>query len=295
MARYEFRYRRPPRRKPRVSRILLVIVILLLLAYPFYAAYHLNVVRTSLQIADLPANLKNLKIVYVTDIHESARFPQARVDKLVKTINGLSADLVLLGGDYAEDSAGAVDFFENMPSIQARLGVYGVLGECDRDGPETDLALLVKAMTAANVQPLVNSVSSIRMGKIYLYLAGADDILYGRPDVESIASQVSEDDFVIFLGHNPDLLTDALKAESSDGDNHWFDLALFGHTLGGQITLFGLPMIPQLVPDLGSRYLSGWLMENRANILISSGVGTYYLPVRIFTTSQIHLITLKDK
>jgi predicted MPP superfamily phosphohydrolase len=295
MARYEFHHRKPRRRKPRLSRVLLVLLVLALLAYPFFEAYHLTVSKTTLTIADLPANLKGLKIVFLTDIHESARFSQARVDSLVNDVNGFSADLVLLGGDYADDGDGALAFFRSLPAIHARLGVYGVLGECDRESPETDLSSLVKAMSAAGVQPLVNGVAKIKVGQAYVYVAGADDAIAGTPDAASIAAQVTEEDFVIFLGHNPDLLTAALKASGADGNNHWFDMALFGHTHGGQLTFFGLPLIQQLVPELGNRYLSGWLTENRAEILISDGVGTSFFPARLFAPAQIHLITLKSK
>ena len=104
-----------------------------------------------------------------------------------------------------------------------------------------------------------------------------------------------QDDFVIFLGHSPDLLAAAIKANGADGDNHWFDLALFGHTHGGQLKLFSLPLLAGFIPDIGERYLSGWLEENRASILISNGVGTSYFPVRFFAPAQIHVITLKHK
>lgn len=295
MPKYQFRYRKPPRR--RVSRrvLLVALVVLAALAYPFGEAYFLRVDNYTAYIPDLPANLKNLRIVYASDIHMGSTYPQGRVNELIKTINGQSADLVLLGGDYAQDSAGAIAFFQNMPKIQARLGVFGVLGESDRTPPEGNLALLVKAMTAAGVAPLVNSTARIKMGQIYLYLSGADDIRAGEPDVQSLASQVSADDFMIFLGHNPDLLLSALKATGKDGDNHWFDMALFGHTHGGQVTLLGLPLIPSFIPDLGDRYLRGWLEENRASILVSNGVGTSYFPVRLFAPPQIQVITLKPK
>jgi len=268
---------------------------LLLIAYPFFEAYHLNTESHIASIPDLPSNLKNVKIVYVSDIHESARYPQWMVNDLIRTINGLSADLVLFGGDYADDSNDSIDFFKNLPKVQARLGVYGVLGDRDRTEPETNLSLLAKAMTNSGVLPLVNTVAKIKVGQTNLYIAGVDDYYNGHPDVQSVASQVSADDFVIFLGHNPDLITDAIKATGSDGDNHWFDLALFGHTHGGQLTFLGIPLLPDYVPDIGTRYLSGWLEENRASILVSNGVGTGIFPVRLFAPAQIHLITLKPK
>lgn len=294
LARYEYKYRKPRRRKPRLSSILMILAVLVVIAYPFFEGYHLNIQNYTARMANLPSPLKNLTIVYAADIHAGTRYSQLRVNQLIRTINGLSADVVLFGGDYADNTADTIAFFRNLPTVQARLGVFGVLGECDRSDP-TALTTLIKAMTNAGVQPLVNTVGRLKVGKTYLYIAGSDDYYGGEPDVEGLAYQVSTDDFVIFLGHNPDLLTAALRATDSNGDNHWFDLALFGHTHGGQITLPGIPLIPDLIPDLGTRYLSGWLEENRANVLISNGVGTSYFPARLFAPAQIHLITLKSQ
>ena len=246
----------------------------------------MNVENTTLTIDGLPSTLKNIRIVYATDILESARYPQSSVDSLVNTINGLSADLVLFGGNYAENSEATVSFFEHLPGIHARLGVYGVLGDCDRAGPDSDITPLIKAMENAGV-------TKVKIGQTALFLAGSDDKLSGQPDLTGLASQVRVADFVIFLGNHPDLLTEALKATSADGDNHWFDLALFGHTLGGQFTFIGLPLKASLVPAAGTRYLSGWRTESRASILISNGVGTRDFPARILAPAKIHLITLK--
>lgn len=115
--------------------------------------------------------------------------------------------------------------------------------------------------------PLVNTVSRMKLGQTYIYVAGVDDYYNGSPDVAGVASQVSSEDFVIFAGHTPDLMPDVLDAKSSDGDNHWFDLALFGHTHGGQINLLGHTPFKALLPEVGTRYMSGWLEESRAAVL----------------------------
>ena len=273
----------------------MLLVLLCLIVYPFFEAYHLTIDTHTAFIPNLPANLKNLRIVYASDIHQSARYPQGMVNRLINTINGQNADLVLLGGDYADDSAGAIAFFKSMPRIQARLGVFGVLGNHDRTPPEGNLALLVKAMTSAGVTPLVNSAARIKVGQTYLNIAGVDDYNNGHPDAQAVAASFRSDDFVIYLAHSPDSLMAAIRAVGADDDTHWFDMALFGHTHGGQITLFGLPLLPDYIPDLGERYLSGWLEENRAAILVSNGVGTGVFPARLFAPSQIHVITLKNK
>lgn len=295
MPKYHYRYRKPQRRHFPVRLALVLLALLALCIYPFIEARTLTVDEHTVQVANLPANLKNLKIVYATDIHQGRWFSQSRVNELVKTINGLSADLVILGGDYAEDSDGAIEFFENLPSISARIGVYAVLGNHDRTEPESNLSVLIGTIKGRGIIPLVNNVAAVKRGQTYFYIAGVDDYYNGYPDVEGVASQVKASDLVIFAGHTPDLLPDMLKAKSSDGDNHWFDLALFGHTHGGQISFFGKSPFFNLKTDVGPRYMSGWLEENRAAVLISNGVGTSGAPVRLFAPPQIHLITLKSR
>jgi uncharacterized protein len=293
LPRYEYRYRRPQRRKTRLWRVLLVIGLILAIVYPFFEAFHLSVQEHTTNAQNLPSNLRNLKVVFLSDIHQNTWDSQARTDMVIKTVNGLSADLVLLGGDYAMDPESAVQFFKHLPLIHARLGVFGVLGNNDRSESDDDLRSLMEAMQEAGVTPLVNEVVKLKVGQADLYVAGIDDLENGHPDVAGVAAQLNADDYVILVGHNPDLLTDAVKAVDQNGKAHWFDLALFGHTHGGQITLFGKPLLSVFSPKTSSRYLSGWLSENRADILISNGVGTVIVPMRLFAPAQIHLIRLR--
>ena len=295
MPRYEYRYRRPQRRRIRWRLLLPVLLVLLLAVYPFVEPRMLSIEEHTLQVRSLPSNLKNLKIVFASDIHKSMWFTQEQVNALFTTINNLNADLVILGGDYADDSDGAIEFFKTAPDLYARLGVYAVLGNHDRTEPESNLGVLIKQMQDRNIVPLVNSVSRAKVGQSYVYIAGVDDYYNGFPDVLGVASQVYADDFVIFAGHTPDLMPDVLKARSADNDSHWFDLALFGHTHGGQISFLGHTPFSKLSPEVGARYLSGWMEENRAGVLVSNGVGTSWLPVRLFAPPQIHLITLKSR
>lgn len=293
MPRYQYQHRKPQRRKVKFGRVVLIIALIMALAYPFFEAFHLNVKEYTTSTQHLPTNLRNLKVVFLTDIHQNAWDTQNRTNKIIKTVNSLSPDLVLLGGDYAMDVESAIAFFESMPLIQARLGAFGVVGSYDRSESGDDLRRLTLAMKDAGVTPLVNEVTSMKVGQATLYIAGLDDPALGDPDVEGVAKQVSGDDFVILLANDPDLLTDAVTAVDKSGKTHWFDLGLFGHTHGGQITLLGKPLLSAFSPKTSSRYLSGWINENRANILVSNGVGTIYVPMRLFAPAQIHLIRLR--
>ena len=138
MPRYTYKHRKPQRRKTRAGRVIIIVLLLLAFAYPFFEAFHLNVKEYTTDIKTLPSNLKNLKVVFLSDIHQNAWNSQERTDKVIKTVNSLSPDLVLLGGDYAMDPESAIAFFHTLPLIQARLGAYAVMGNNDRNESTTD-------------------------------------------------------------------------------------------------------------------------------------------------------------
>lgn len=290
------RRRRSDRYRRRTFRfslggLVIALLVLALLAVPFLGTRILQVDDYELRTPDLPDNLRNLKIVFVSDIHQGRWFSQQQVNDLFDRINLMKADIVIFGGDYAEDGDSAVSFFRTMPDVSAKLGVYAVVGNHDRT--DDNLPLLLDAMRSRGVIGLVNSVESIRLGSTTLYIAGVDDNYTGFPRVSKVSSQVREDDYVIFVGHSPDLLPDVLAAKDQNGNTHWYDLALFGHTHGGQINLLGQPLIVPVRTEMGRNHTSGWYHENRASILVSNGVGTSVIPARLFAWPQIHLITLK--
>lgn len=279
------------RRHGCLSRIVTFILLIVLLGYPFLEPFLLETEYVTLTASDLSADIGTLRIVYLSDIHKGPYYSQGRVKELVSRVNALNPDLILLGGDYANDSDGAIDFFKTAPSFHARYAVCAVVGNHDRTIPESNLSLLKAAMFSAGVTPLVNEVSQVRIGSGSVWIAGIDDVNNGYPDLSLVASQVKSSDYVIFLSHSPGVIPDALKAESADGRRSWFDLGLFGHTHGGQIALVGQWLGISSVP---SRYESGWLQENRIDMLVSRGVGTSVLPIRILRRPQIHVITVKS-
>lgn len=273
-----------------LSRLFTLVLLLVVLVWPFAEPFMLETETTALQSTDLPEDVGQLRIVYLTDIHYGSFYSLGRVKELVSRVNALNPDLILLGGDYADDSDGAIQFFKDAPSFHARYAVCGVVGNHDRTEPESNLSQLKSAMFAAGVTPLVNEVMQVRIGSSGVYVAGIDDVNNGWPDLDGVASQVTQEDYVIFLSHSPAVIPDALNATGADGRKNWFDLGLYGHTHGGQVAFLG-----QLlgISDVPARYEHGWLQENRIDMLVSNGVGTSILPIRVFRRPQIHLITVK--
>ena len=273
-----------------LSRLITFALLLFIIAYPFLETRMLETDVKSLTSADLPADVKQLRVVYLSDIHAGFHFSQAQVEGLFQRVNAMNPDLVLLGGDYAVDSESAIAFFRNLPRISTRYGVYAVMGNHDRTVPESNLTHLRSAMYNAGVTPLVNEVASIRIGLSNIYIAGIDDVNNGWPDLKAVTSQIRQEDFVIFLSHSPEIIQEALLASDKNGRRgNWFDLGLFGHTHGGQIALLGQFLG---ISKVEGRYEQGWLRENRSDILVSRGVGTSVLPIRFLRRPQIHQITI---
>ena len=198
--------------KPVLGCLLAMLAAAVLLGLMYASTLNPKVDEHVLRVKDLPDNLRNLRIVYLSDIHYGRWFSRQQSEQLVQQINDLSADVVILGGDYGEDPAGAEAFFRDLPTIQSRNGVYAVMGDTDRSDEPGTLERLVGAMRSQNVTALVNDTAQIKLGKSYLYIAGADDYRTGFPDVEKVAARLNADDFVIFAAHSPNLLPAMLAA-----------------------------------------------------------------------------------
>lgn len=266
---------------------------LALIAYLFVEPYWLSEERRTLYYADLPPAFDGIRIAFLTDIHVGPFFSQKRLEELVARVDAEHPDIVLLGGDYADDSDGAVAFFAAKPGFSATMGVYAVPGNHDRVMPESNLSRLLQAMSEAGVTPLCNAVEVLQAEGQYLYLAGVDDYVVGHPDIPGVAAACRADSFTVFLLHNPDGIPEALAAMDGRGAQGWADLILSGHTHGGQVTIFGQRAINDINRVTGERFRTGWKREGGADILISNGVGTTFLPIRFFARPQIHFLTLR--
>ncbi|HML49546.1 MAG TPA: metallophosphoesterase, partial [Clostridia bacterium] len=249
-----------------------------LLCYPFAEARMLGVENRRVESARISPALSGFRIVFVSDIHWGQWLSSARVDALCGKINALQPDLILLGRDYAEDSDGAIAFFERLPSLKARLGVAAVPGNHDRTLPESNYALLERAMIGAGIRPLFNRAWSPVEG---LVICGVDDVHNGHPDFEGALAQADPADYTVLLCHSPAALPQALAYGR-------FDLTLSGHTHGGQFGIW------RTHPEVPERFQRGWNKEGGAWTLTSNGVGVSYFPMRIGATPQLHVITLEQ-
>lgn len=259
------------------------------LLYPFYLAAQLDTVEEVYASSQWPRAFDGLKIAYVSDIHYGALLKEERVRRLADRVNALEADIVLLGGDYGENSDGAVEFFHLKPGFKARIAVLGAYGNHDRTLPEANVEAIARAMGEDGVIPVLNDAYLLKKNGSQVAFASTDDFFNGFPDLEKVARLCREADFTVFFPHNPDILPETHKMPGG----LFYQLALCGHTHGGQVAICGRAVKSSSM--YGNRYLSGWFHEQGADILVSNGVGTSGFPVRLGARPQIHLITMKTK
>ncbi len=279
-----------------ISTALVILLAVALILYPFLEPYRLEIERTALTLADLPEDTRQLTVVYLTDVHEGSflGYNPARSAALVNKVNSLNADIVLLGGDYTGSVEESIAFFGRIPAVHAKYGVYAVMGEKDQIIRNEDLYAMRNAMKAKGVTLLRNAVQPVRIGQKNIYIAALDYLTEDAGSViASISRQVSKTDFVILLCHTPEAIDAVLTAKDSGGRDGWFDTAFFGHTLGGQLP--GNLNLFHIAEEVPAGHRQGWITENRTPMLISCGVGTAGVPVRIGCAPQIHVITIRNR
>ncbi len=281
----KLRLRRRPTAPGRRRRLVAVLACSLMLAWALTEPYLLSVERSVVTSPDLPVAFDGTRVVFAADIHAGRFYSQRRVRSLVKRINAENPDLVILGGDYVGGhSNGAAAFYPEIDSLRARDGVVAVLGNHDYWEGRADA---IAGLDAAGITVLDNSSICIRRGKVSITIAGVADQLTGDPDVSAAASGIAPEEFAVLISHVPDYLDAALPASKG-----LFDLALSGHTHGGQVTVFGL-WAPILPSRFGQRYRGGWLSEEGVPVLVTRGVATVGTPLRFFARPQLHVIELR--
>ena len=165
-------------------------------------------------------------------------------------------------------------------TLRAPLGVFAVPGNHDHWAGMRDVEA---ALRGAGVEFLINRSHRLPSPFENTLLVGLDDHLTGHPDPD--APQWDPAAATILLIHSPSGLLDA-------GDRP-FDLALAGHTHGGQIHLPGgyAPVVPK--GALSRRYLAGrYELPGGAHLLVTVGVGNSSVPVRLGPVPEVVICDL---
>lgn len=254
----------------------------LLLGYTFLEARWLTVSRHTFAHPRIPDGFEGFRLVFLADIHHGPNFSRERVASLVRRVNALEPDLIVLGGDYVHRHPDYIEpVFKELAALRAPHGVHGVLGNHDHweSAPRTRAA-----MASAGIGILDNNAVWVERDGDRIRLGGVGDLWEDTPNLAPTLDGVSADDLVVLLCHEPDF------AERLEDDR--IDLLLAGHTHGGQVTVLGL-WAPVLPTRYGNKYRSGWVQTEHTTVFITRGVGTISPPVRFFCRPEIVVLELR--
>lgn len=241
----------------------------------------------------LPAAFDGLRVAFLADTHYGPGVPLAYLRGVVERVNGLGADLVLLGGDYiqrywqwiAPDAAAIVRRGVGVFSgLRAPLGVFAVLGNHDNFSGQR--GEILGALAGAGVRPLENTGIWLERGGERLRVCGIGDISTGDPNPTAALGDAGAGETAVVVTHNPDLMEELFDPRVG--------LVLCGHTHGGQVVIPGLDYAPVVPSRFDQKYLHGLRWgPSGAPVFITRGVGTILPPVRINCPPEVALLTLR--
>lgn len=231
---------------------------------------------------EIPYSFNGYRIAFVADMHYPSLFTDETLVSLGNVLRELNADLLLLGGDYQEDCEHVEPLFKTMmESAAPHDGAFAVLGNNDW---ERCTDIIKTLMADYGITFVEDSCVRISRGGEHISIAGAHNTFKPRETSPSPTIKEPDSDFVILITHTPDY--------AEDQDISHADLALAGHTHGGQVTMMGA-WAPVTASHYGQRFLKG-LNWNSAGqpVITTTGIGTSRRAVRIFAPSEVILLTL---
>ncbi|QIR75974.1 metallophosphoesterase [Sulfurospirillum diekertiae] len=260
-------------------------VTMLILAFSYIAKGFLNGMKAP-RIKEVDVFIDGLEselsIVQITDVHIGKTLGKSFMDAVVKQVNALDADMVVITGDLIDMPVNQIgDKLDSLRAIQSRLGVYYVPGNHEYFYGVHKIMEYVRTL---GVHVLSNRSIVINHT---INLAGVMDMSGKRfdfepPDLKRALLHVKPELPTILLSHQPKIVKEMTDEK--------IDLILSGHTHGGQIFPFGLLVL------LDQPYLSGLYQHSKhTQVFVSNGAGFWGPAVRIMAPSEIVKINLKVK
>lgn len=259
-------------------------------------------------VRNLHKDLDGYRIGFLSDIHLGAFIPNELVEDAVARLNQAKVDMVLLGGDFVwipersvieklgfvrnpafladpgEKTADTIFYMLSriLAGLKAPDGVFAVYGNHDRwTSPRSCLS----RFSEFGIRLMINESHSVWRGGGRIRLDATDDFWTAVPRLLMPWGKSAEECRVL-LTHNPDFASFALEHPKYE-----FDIALCGHTHGGQVSFPVIGALHYNIDDL--RLSSGLYIADKAQVFTSRGVGVVEFPVRVNCPPEAAVITLR--
>lgn len=244
---------------------------------------------------------REYSFVLLSDLHNKSF--GAQNGKLIKAIDGLKPDAVLVAGDMFTARKGEKYKVaaELMESLSARYPIYYGMGNHEHRVarcPEEFGNIYEKyidRLHKSGIEPLINESAAIPSANINICGLQVDRRYYSKfrkkkmPEtyLEDILGSANSDSFQILIAHNPDYFEEYAEWGA--------DLIVAGHVHGGlmKLPVLGGVVSPKLT--LFPKYDGGRFEYKDSAMILGRGLGTHTLPIRIFNPGELVFVRLKPE
>jgi predicted MPP superfamily phosphohydrolase len=262
----------------------------------------IEVTRVDIPLPGLRRPQEGFTIAQLGDFHLGQHVTVDDVRRSVEIANSLGPDLILLTGDFVTSLASySAACAQELASLEAEYGVYAVLGNHDIWTNADEVAANVAGV---GITLLRNERQALEVGGTRLWLLGIEDTGYTGDFFAGEATSfdhframwqetagvlarllegIPDDQPRLLLVHNPDF-TEMLPEGR-------IDLALCGHTHGGQVRL---PFVGELVTPscFGQKYARGLVHGPSTQVYVNRGIGLISPAVRFNCRPEVTLLRL---
>lgn len=231
----------------------------------------------------LPGAMEGLRIAHLTDLH--IRRARRRHRDIVEAVRHASPDLLVLTGDYMTspgDEAASIGVLRDiLAGTTPRFGVFGVYGNHDTPAfrhYSRDLPVRWLANDCAFIPELGVEILGLDYDMAHRF-DSVSLLLRARRARQHHTARAMR----LMLVHSPGLLAHASELGA--------DLALSGHTHGGQCRLPGARALRNST-DLPLHLSSGVLRHRDTLGIVSRGLGEVHLPLRVLCPPHIPVYRL---
>lgn len=241
---------------------------------------------------------KDAKIILLSDLHNKSFGKGNR--KLLKAIYKVDPDMILVAGDmYTSAKDGDIrTAWELICELADKYPVYYGNGNHEhktRLFPEefgTMYQEFVEKIGEAGVSHLINEKVYLPAFNMDIYGLEIDREYYKKFKnvqmeknyLEQLLGKTDENRFSLLIAHNPDYF-ETYAAWGAD-------LVVSGHVHGGLMRLPVLGGVLSPAIRLFPRYDGGEFNEGNSTMILSRGLGTHTLPIRIFNPGELVIIEL---
>jgi predicted MPP superfamily phosphohydrolase len=264
--------------QPHKRRIWLRVAALIVLGFAIDAMF-VEPYRVEVTHFDVPALIAApLKIAHLTDLHTHGIGPRER--KIFSALAAENPDVIVITGDTLAGFGGTYDDCKELyQQLHAPLGVWFVLGNWEFDHPIRPARRERDFYESSGVHLLAGENAQLRPG---IWLVGISNSFRQPLRTDALLARIPPDAYKIALFHEPAIF---------DRVAGHVDLALSGHTHGGQVRI---PFVyPFWLPSGSGHYLEGWYDQAGSKMYVSRGIGMSALPIRFLCRPEVTIITLK--